>query len=137
MSAFIVQDETINKIISCLETDREAAHWRNQLKTAGYDLDTPDRCKKLGWDMFALNIRSVNQRYPDRSASDLGGLNYKYQYKAANRYQVLKSLQCWLYQSCEGDCNASDLYKLFEEISHSMALNIIADMPEYELAKWG
>jgi hypothetical protein len=51
-------------------------------------------------------------------------------------YQFLKSLRCYLYQSCEGDCYESKLYKALDQLSLELAYFIATNQPEYELANW-
>jgi hypothetical protein len=53
-----------------------------------------------------------------------------------NDFQNLKSLKCFLYQSCEGNASKTDLYKLLNKISKDIAFNIINNIEEYKKAKW-
>jgi hypothetical protein len=52
--------------------------------------------------------------------------------------QVLKSLQCWLYQCNEGDVPTTELYGLFDtDVQMYLMDTIITKLPEYEEATWG
>jgi hypothetical protein len=53
--------------------------------------------------------------------------------------QAYKSLQCWLYQCCEGNIpEASKLYTFFDTVVvQHIANSIITNTPEYEQAEWG
>lgn len=55
------------------------------------------------------------------------------------QFQSYKSLQCWLYQCCEGDIpEVSKLYKFFDTVViRHMANSIITKTPAYEQAEWG
>ena len=55
----------------------------------------------------------------------------------SNQYQQLKSLKCFLYQSCEGDAKKTDLYKYLDSLKNQFMGNIIDKLPEYEQARWG
>jgi len=55
----------------------------------------------------------------------------------SNQYQQLKSLECFLYQSCEGDAEKTDLYKYLDSLKNQFMGNIIGKLPEYEQARWG
>jgi len=136
MSAFIVEDKTINIVITGLAYDRDGSWLKRKLSEAGYDLETLEGRTKLGWAMFSLNIRAVNQRYDDNSADQFRPLNFKFQLEGNYpKIAAFKALECWIYQCSEGDCNQSVLYKLMEDVAHSWACDIVSDMPEYETAK--
>ena len=136
MSAFMVEDKTINKIVTKLAYDRNGDWIKRKVLDCGYDVNSLQDRQKLGWDMFSLNIRSVNQRYDDHPADTFRPLNYKFALEGNyTKIHVLKALKCWLYQSCEGDCDQSPLYKLMDEIANAWAYNIVSDMPEYDTAQ--
>ena len=94
--------------------------------------------------MFQLNIDGVNDRYGDGEAKKFRTLNYAYVpaqpttiYHLSTKIQVLKSLQCWLYQCTEGEVVKNPLYKFFQDIAqpHLMS-SIICDLSEYRTAEW-
>ncbi len=138
MSAFLVEDKTINKVVSKLAMDREGEWMRRRFAEAGYDLNTAAGKQKLGWDMFGLNIRAVNMRYKGGQAEDFRPLNYKYagEYNFT-RINALKSLECWEYQCSEGDCDQSPLFLLMKDVELSWCKEIIRALPEYDKAAWG
>ena len=137
MSAFVVEDKTINKVVTKLAYDRDGDWLLRKLKDAGYDLHTLEERTKLGWDMFSLNIRAVNMRYEDKPADQFRPLNYKYILEGNYpKISCIKSLSCWLYQCSEGDCDESPLYKLMEEIKTSWLYSVVSRLPEYEKAEW-
>ena len=102
-------------------------------------------------ELVKLNIASLSQRYYDYSDM-LGEIKYIpgcdmwkrpfYDIEqgvnmiAPWHYQFLKSLRCYLYQSCEGDCYETGLYKALDQLSLELAYFIATNQPEYELAKW-
>lgn len=88
--------------------------------------------------MFQLNIAGVNARYGEGEARHFRELNYHYTPAHGSAVQVLKSLQCWLYQCREGNVVKKPLYRFFHDVvePHLMG-SIIRDLPEYEQAAWG
>lgn len=149
MSAFVVEPDTINRILDFLRTKelqsqhvgKEAAR---QLDKVEFDLvNDPD---SLGQAMYNMNINAVSQRYPDSDLSDCpgthspkGGLvkyRYKYIENTVNQFQALKSLRCWLYQCSEGNVPETKLYQAFKKIQHVLESDIIDNIPEYEAAQW-
>lgn len=132
MSAYIVDDETINRIVSFLATDRDAKY---QIDRLAIDLSTQKAQSIFGRKLFRMNCAAVQHRYhqdkPDRD-------NYWFQYELCpNRMQVYKSIQCFLYQCSEGNVPDSELFKKMEDIKAWLAENIISALPEYDKAAWG
>lgn len=146
MSAFVVDDKTINRIVSFINTIGMAGHvhkfWApiQPLIKLGYVLDTDIGCKRLAEEMFTLNCDSVEQRYGEGQAEEFRPLDFQYQYcgSGVGQYQVLKSLRCFLYQCCEGNIPAQNaLYKALEDISLNICYQIVSRSAEYEAAVWG
>jgi len=140
MSAFIVEDRTINGVITFFALEKSDSWYKRKLKELNpqFDLDTREGREALGKAMFWLNVQAVTYRY-EGGAEDFRALNYKYQdYPYFSPIQALKSLRCWLYQCAEGNIpETSKLYQLMEEFSHRLALDIVRKTKEYENAYWG
>lgn len=141
MSAYIVEDETINRIVSYLDHDRDGEWMRRKvagvLGVARFDV------LALASAMFALNVEAVECRYGDSATYGTGEgsfrpLDFAYSYESANVFQVIKSLKCWLYQCSEGDIpEQSALFRVLEQYAGELACGIVSDMPQYEAASWG
>jgi hypothetical protein len=140
MSAYLVANETINRVVYWLYFEVAKSQWlREKLeKTSGVDTSAYEWAEVLGKTMFQLNIDGVNARYGDGEAKQFRNLNYHYQPAHGSAIQVLKSLQCWLYQCTEGEVVKNPLYKFFQGIAqpHLMS-SIICDLSEYRTAEWG
>jgi hypothetical protein len=140
MSAYMVRDETINRVISWLSWEITRSEWLKRKVTDTLRLDTnkPNWEEILGLAMFELNIQGVNERYGEGEAQKFRKLNYHYIPAHGSNIQVLKSLQCWLYQCMEGEVIKKPLYQFFGTIvePHLMS-SIISDLPEYKRAEWG
>ena len=135
MSAYLVEDKTINNIVNWLYRELPQNYYlTEELKKVGYSAED---LEKLAKDMFKLNITSLNQRYG--SARGFRDLNFRYQLTyGIPKIQVLKSLQCWLYQCAEGNVVRKKLYRFFNEVVKVCLMSkIIYELPEYDEARWG
>jgi hypothetical protein len=134
MSAFVVSDKTINRVVTYLSCSNGTRHYAERL---GLDISTPKAEKELGEKMFALNVRSVDARYGEGEATKFRPLDYRWKPEVfTNNFQAYKSLSCWLYQCAEGDVPETELYKKLDKIGNFMAHEIVASLPEYEKAEW-
>ena len=132
MSAFLVKDRTINRIIGWLNHSDNRQERERILVVVGISEDDEDWTTKLGVSMFQLNGDALTARYGDDEPLP----TYRFQWENASAIQVYKSLQCWLCQCAQGDLNKRPLYQVFESLSNSMAHGIIATLPAYEEAEW-
>ncbi len=140
MSAFMVEDRTINYVVNWLRREIESfSLLPKKLKELRIDPNEAGWAEKLGQQMFQLNIAAVDSRYGSGQAATFRTLDYRYQVtEPVPLVQVLKSLQCWLYQCCEGGEPASVLYTLFDtDVRVYLMSKIISMLPEYEDAYWG
>jgi hypothetical protein len=140
MSAFMVEDRTINYIVNWLRRQRDELHIiPDKLQKLGIDTGIPGWAEILGHEMFQLNIKAVDARYGEGEAVRFRKLDYRFEHtEAVPLEQVLKSLRCWLYQCSEGDIPQTELYKLFDtDVRLYLMSEIISQIPEYEKAYWG
>jgi hypothetical protein len=140
MSAFMVEDETINRIVTWLRREVSTSHFAidRLARKYGVDLGSSNWDEKLAKAMFQLNCDGVNARYGEGEAERFRPLNFKYKPESYfSLVQVLKSLHCWMYQCCEGEVPQTKLYQFFEEVENHLALKIVMDLPAYEKAQWG
>jgi hypothetical protein len=131
MSAYMVADETINRVVEWLYWELDNSPWlRDKLEQAG-GIDTSGYgwSETLGKAMFDLNIAGVNDRSGDGEAEHFRKLDYHYQPAHGSEIQVLKSLQCWLYQCTEGEVVKQPLYLFFRDtVEPHLTSSIIADL---------
>jgi hypothetical protein len=139
MSAFIVEDKTINKIVTWLAYGRDNSWSRRIVEELGYDLDKPLSREKLAKDMFALNCKAVDARYGKNEAEKFRPLNFRFHIEdSGGTIPVLKAINCWHYQCSEGDeVPEHPLYKTMERLANSLAQQIVSRLPEYDHAVWG
>ncbi len=86
-----------------------------------------------------LNVIAVDDRYGMGEAKKFRPLDYRYVVpEPIPLVQVLKSLQCWLYQCNEGNVLETALYGLFDnDVQLYLMTEIIDALPEYQDAFWG
>lgn len=133
MSAYVVEDDCINAIVTWIEGPRQ--QWeRRQVEEALEKQGTigDSFAEKLGNAMFELNCNAVEQRYGEGQAKEFRPLDYEFKnnYLGSN-YAVYDRLGEWHYQCCEGDVpESSELYKALERIYNNMAHTFFRDMRE-------
>jgi len=140
MSTFMVEDRTINYVVNWLRRQRDELHIiPSKFQKLGIDTSIPGWAEILGHEMFQLNIRAVDARYGEGEAVKFRKLDYCFEHtEAVPLEQVLKSLNCWLYQCSEGDIPQTELYKLFDtDVRLYLMSEILTQLPEYEKAYWG
>jgi len=99
--------------------------------------------ERLADAMLALNLDAFRQRYGMKAllVEDLDCIDLdtrsRHPLEALSEVQFFKSLQCFLYQCCEGDVDEKPLYKTLSAIQNLLAPFINTDSPEYDAAEWG
>jgi len=134
MSAYIVENETINRIIAYLSLEYAKGNYLKRiLDMAGLDL--PREFEKLGQTMLTLNTMAVNYRYDENREPPVFRLK---RIVPPEPIQALKSLQCFLYQCSEGEqFENSKLFRILEKAMRWIMKEIVTSLPAYEKAIWG
>jgi hypothetical protein len=137
MSAFVVEDLTINRVVTMLKRSEryfDSTWFLRKLKDAGYDLlDGGD--ERLGRAMFDLNCKAVDERYRPGACAEFRPLDYRYSPALVDsKVQGIKALDCWLYQCSEGGVPEDPLYKLMDEMGDGMRRCVVSRMDIYEKA---
>ncbi len=128
MSAYVVEKNTINKIIYIISNKN---HLCNR-----YNLDSNIGKNEFGEKLLKMNIEAVNQRYNENDTFEKLLDNYKYSILPCNCFDAYKSTQCLRYQCSEGNVSDWPLYKELEYIMASIAGDIIQELPKYNAASW-
>ena len=141
MSAYVVDPKTINRVLTYL--DKECVRclqpeFGRKLEEIGLSVND---LRGLGQAMYDLNIKAVQQRYPNAgqlpgSYHDDSLLEYKWKPTECSGAQALLSLSCWKYQCSEGDVPDSKLYQIMEGIVEPIAYYIVRQSPEFKEAEW-
>lgn len=140
MSAYIVDDTTINTVLSHLTADDfralAAAAFGDGLLWADRPTDA-----ELGAALRALNERAVSERYPNEPVEALPGpapyAPYAYAPLLVGAVPAYKALRCLLYQCSEGSVPETPLYAALDALSDAWAREIVCALPEYDRAAWG
>lgn len=154
MSAFMMSNETLSALANLIaryyvSSDSMGFYFPEELREELNDIRFDG--EKIFNELVKLNIASLSQRYSDYHDM-LGEIKYLPNYDFWKRpvmdveygvnmisqwhYQFLKSLRCYLYQCCEGDCYDTKLYKALDQLSLELAYFIATNQPEYEIAEW-
>lgn len=139
MSAYVVSDEIINRIVSYLSFEhyQSVTHGscKRILTKAGYDVETRDGVEQLANAMFDLNVEAVEQRYGEGQAKEFRPLDFQFHIvRSGPAVKVFKALREWNYQCSEGNVPATDLYKLMDRISCALCRGIVMDSEAYRIA---
>ena len=138
MSSFIVENKTINRVLSYLHSHPDIlnGYLVEKFQELCYRLDTERDLNNLGTAMMILNALAVSQRY-DEPVNTKAIDEYKFKFEQCSKIQALKSLQCFLYQCAEGNVPEKPLYKLLRDVEFRLAIDIIDSLDEYNKAEWG
>jgi hypothetical protein len=143
MSAFVVDDVTINNVVSYLYAkgngpDDWLRYRAIKLAKMGYNLAIPEDCKKLANLMFELNVAAVNAKYGEGEAEKFRPLDFKYLLAyPGSQMQAIKALETWLYQYLENDAHRHRLYSAMEQIRDMLCIDYVHSSEEYEKVQWG
>ena len=93
-------------------------------------------------NLLNLNRYSLQERYPDDFKSMFSNVDrnkavWLSRQLGHDDYQLLKSVQCFLYQSCEGDAEKKSLYKTLNEIKNNFCESLVDKHTRYDEVKWG
>ena len=137
MSAFLVADKTLHKILTQVAYEIRQSRWLKEKceKELHLDFGTPDWQTPLGQKMWDVNQLSLGYRYGDENVV----LTYRFQPFPCSPVQAFKALQCWLYQCMEGEIpEHSKLYAFFQKVViPEWAELLIMRTPDYDQAEWG
>ena len=127
MSAFVVDNAVIHRIISLLATRQM------QGTTTNFAVSDKMQRQELGQRMINMNCLAMEEL----DGTDEDYQVYEYQHIEATRIEGLKAMHCWLYQCSEGDVPCTQLYGKIEKVARRIVMEIINEMPEYNAAPWG
>jgi hypothetical protein len=137
MSAFIVNDKTLNRILTFLN------HWRfyenDKLKMKFWGLVKQEKdetqeqvLNSIGLMIKELNAEAVNQRYEE----DNGKQEFFYSPSDCGIFQAYNHIRCLTYQMLEGNVPKKKLYKILQEIENQIAFEIAGEHPQVKSAEW-
>ena len=147
MSCFMVEDSTIGRIAGTLANvchcrQGPFMYIRNAGSAFGFHEGLDDVTRSQGEDalaqsLYALNCEAYGARYEGRHGEPIPKKHFEDQESGRDPWQVLKSLDCFLYQCSEGDIpEESTLYQKLAKVRDDLARVLASSTPQYESAKW-
>lgn len=154
MSSFIVEDNTINRIVNfCFWVKEDCLKYEvnKELINVGIDLNQyfkDDKeldlyLRKFGEELLKMNLLAFYDRYEHIEDTEKEIIDSIKEYEFMNlplselqEIQVLKSIECFLYQCYEGNIPEYPLFKALDKIKEHLKDTIINKIPEYQKAIW-
>jgi hypothetical protein len=137
MSAFVVADETINRVVTALY--QRISHGSippelgvTEFLQAGFNLATQEGACQLAEELFALNVAAVNARYGEGEAEKFRSLDFKFSIAITSPVQVIKSLESWLYQCTEGNIPSTRTYQAMKDVLFALCIDFVHQTKEYK-----
>ena len=94
---------------------------------------------KFANSLARANVKSVNYRYNDKNhAVKVTKESFKNAYDLnLNDYELVKLIDCFIYQSCEVDTfYKSSVKKELNSIKNRLTYRIVSNSQHYNIAKW-
>ena len=137
MSSFIVNDKTINRILTFFSSWNFSGNIKLKdefwgLVYLGIDETTEQVLSSIGLLLKELNAKAVSQRYNEK----LKVSGFSYSEENCNIFQAYNHLRCLTYQMMEGNVPETDLYKLLERIENQFEEQIASEHPKVKDAEW-
>ena len=162
MSSFMVKSETIATIADFISTVFNDKNNNTRMAIQDNAYTTIEKLqpqnsyiktvsiKAVYAALSEMNCNALNQRYihgdkaePEQFPKDYNHFEIARNYHdgayeiPASYYQLLKSIDCYLYQCSEGNVPESALYKAVQSIRNTLANWIIRNTTAYNAANWG
>lgn len=127
MSAYIVDDNTINAIVKAFENYGVEYKAENFKSTnpfgVNFIVDVDSLRHDIGQSLLDQNYASVNYRYSEEDATP----EYKFEDVYINEGLVKSCMDCYIYQACETeDFFKSELYKSLLRLKDKILDRLIA-----------
>jgi len=134
MSAWKVADETIKSIVTTLARSIFREEYRYFLKR--WEIEEDKDFDILAKIFMKLNDLSLLERYGDKMPELPDTRFWSSEGEILDNYQMLKSLHCLSYQSCEGWAEQTRWYKFLDELIGKWADYIATKTKQYDEARW-
>jgi hypothetical protein len=121
MSAYIVGDQTINRIVTHLRLNRDL-EW---LRTEFCEACAATSDAEIGAALFMLNCQAVEARYGVGEAAKFRDLDYQFRMEPASARQVYDEIKTLDYQCSEGSVPETALFKLLVQLRAAVADDLI------------
>jgi len=140
MSAYQVDERVLADVLKAVNL--AGRHGREYKGVEQFKDKAKDDAKSFVQDLINWNRYSLKQRYSnaetlyfdiniDKVIAQANALM-----NGSNKGQLLKSMECYSYQSCEGDSTKKDWYKILDSIKDQVAYELAHEHSLYTVAKW-
>lgn len=139
MPSFVVEDETINKVVSYIHARAvrgDTSVISPGLVKMGFDLSKTLDVERLANAMFKLNVAAMKEKYGE-GETEFPLPTFGYMLTPASQIEVVKALECWKYQCTEGFIPASRFYKAMARTLCLLCIDYVHNTEEYEAVRWG
>lgn len=134
MSCFIVEDRTINAIVTyisteshlCLDLIKERIERKYEI-----NLNTESDRNTLGEKLHQINCAAFGARYREHVDPYYRG----FKIELASPIAAIKALTYWLYQVAEEPFIHTEEYKFWDNLLSSIAMLYLQSLPEWEAVK--
>lgn len=130
MSAYVVDDKTINNIVAYLKNSMASwrTDWVPRAFEDAYDVESAADFEQLATDLFNMNVEAVEQRYGKGEASEFRPLDFQYRIEIPLPAKLVYSdFRCLLYQCNEGNVPDTGLYQMLQDAFNRLAHKIVQD----------
>ena len=141
MSAYQVDEKVLGDVLKAVKL--AGIHGREYKGVENYKNRIESDAKSFVQDLINWNRYSLKQRYPDDAEELYFDINIDKVIAQANaimngsnKAQLLKSMECYSYQSCEGDSTKKGWYKILDSIKDQVAYELAHQHPMYAEARW-
>ena len=136
MSAYQVNEKVLGDVLKAVKL--AGIHGREYKGVENYKNRAKEDTKSFVQDLINWNRYSLKQRYPNDAEEMYFDINIDMVIAKANslmngsdKAQLLKSMECYSYQSCEGDSVKKGWYRILDSIKDQVAYELAHQHPMY------
>jgi|TARA_R100000084_G_scaffold69215_2_gene30592 hypothetical protein len=140
MSAYQVDERVLGDVMKAVKL--AGIHGREYKGVEKHKMGATETPNFYAQQLLKWNRYSLEQRYPDDAKELFFDVNFDKIVTHSksiinnNKAQMLKSFECYMYQTCEGDSTEKDWYKVLDSIKDQLAYELAHQHPMYANAKW-
>ena len=140
MSAYQVDERVLGDVMKAVKL--AGIHGREYKGVEKHKMGATETPNFYAKQLLKWNRYSLEQRYLDDAKELFFEVNFDKIVTHSksiinnNKAQMLKSFECYMYQTCEGDSTKKSWYKVLDSIKDQLAYELAHQHPMYANAKW-
>ena len=141
MSAYQVDERVLGDVMKAVKL--AGIHGREYKGVEKHKMGATETPNFYAQQLLKWNRYSLEQRYPDDAKELFFDINTdkvvaqaNSLMNSSNKAQLLKSFECYMYQTCEGDSTKKSWYKVLDSIKDQLAYELAHQHPMYAEARW-